>query len=877
MRWLVRLALRAGRHGDALDEIAGDIQVMADATERLSGRRAARRRALALAIRSSADAWQLRITGRVRDGISAETGTGDGLMLSMFRDAAIGLRLLARSPGFAAAAVLMVAFGVGANTAIFSIVNAQLLTPLPYRDAGRIVFVCGWDLEANESRFNLPLPDMLDLRDAGIFADVIAYRYWSASLTGHSMPERLQGYYVTGNTFAMLGIPAAIGRPLVPRDAAQLPARVVVLSHAAWVSHFGADPAIVGQRITLDGQPHEVVGVMPASFEFPVFNFKGDFWAPYVIDEAAARAQRASAPSITVLGRLKDGDSTGAAQAAVTTVMDRLRAEHPDANRNLGASLIQMQELGLEEIRPALIAIMGAVWLVLLLACANLANLLLARGISRRRELAVRAALGAGRGRLIRQLLTESLMLTMIGGLAGALGAWWLLETLRASLPPFIQSVMPNLQELRVSGRALGVALAASVLTGVLAGILPALRASRDAGGDAMRVRDGSSQGSRRAAGALVGLQVALSVLLLCGASLLARSFANITSVDPGFNGRDVLTMSVTLPAARYADAGARRQFYERALERIAALPGVESAAAVNVLPFSTYNRGGDVTLPGAAAPVRTDWRVETPAYLSTIGVPIVRGRGLTAADRAGALPVAVINREFERRYFAGSAPLGTVVRMGDDAFTIVGVAGDILHDSLVDGPSPELHVPFAQQPVGFMMLAIRAPRPLDHVLAVRRAIAETDPQQPVFEVDTLDTLVHRSITPQRQVAGIMTVFAFAAAGLALVGLYALVAYGVRQRTREVGLRLALGATPRLVVAGMMGGAVKLIVVGTVAGVLAALAAGAALDTLLFGLPSIDWMTFAGVPLALIVAAALASYLPARRAARVDPALALRD
>ena len=806
---------------------------------------------------------------------------------SLLQDVRYGWRLLWRSPGFSVAAVATLALGIGANSAIFSIVNVLSLKPLSYHDPERVAFVLGWDVERAEMRFNLRQADFVDLqRRATSLESIAGYSYLSANLTGGDIPERVQAYRVTPNTFALLGVPAALGRAFDEGDARASAADAEVISHGLWQRRFGGEPNIIGRPIVVNGEPYEIIGVMPARFEYPVFNFKGDLWLPWTIRDGA-RGQAGATSSITVVGRVRRDVSYAQAQAELDTLMRAFAIESPATNRGLGVRLIEMGRLDDEEAGPAIMIVLATVALVLVLSCVNVANLLLSRNVSRQREIAVRTAIGASASRISRQLLVESLLLSLIAGIAGVLLAFGALRVVRTSLPETLLTTMPNVDALDVDVTTLGFTLLLSIATSLVFGLLPAWRASH------LGVRDGLQQataghgrGARRLRSTLVTAEVALSTVLLITAGLLVRSYAGLQRVHPGFDPSGVLTLALTLPDYKYGEPERRRQFFEQAVERIVRLPGVSSAAFVNVLPFSTYDRGTRLRIDGAPAAeaspeIAVAYRVASPRYHETMRIPLVEGRALDERDTATAARVALVNQSLARRLFDGASPVGRMVRLGAAAdapsLTIVGVIGDVYHATLTDAPVPEVHVPLAQAPPSMMMLAVRTPvRPQELVGAVRGEILAIDPFQAVYHVRTLEALVGDSLLPRSTTATLMLLCAAVALALATIGIYGVVAYSVSQQTREFGVRMALGATRAQVVGVVLRHGSLMIFVGVVLGVAGAFGVTRLLASVLYGISPADPPTYAIVVALLAIAGFLACLVPARRASSIDPYRALR-
>ena len=642
-------------------------------------------------------------------------------MRTVLQDLLYGLRQLRRAPGFTAAAVLTLGLGIGVNAATFSIVDTLWLTPLSYRDPARVAFILTTSPARPQRGMNMALADAVDIGQRMTTLDgVAAYQYWSANLTGGARPERIQTYKLTANTFMLLGVDAVIGRALTVNDGLPQSPHVIVLSDGLWRRRFGADPSIVGSTVTLDGIAHTVVGVMPRPFEFPVFNFKGEAWTA-IKGTPDALARRSSSPSATAIARLKPNATYASAQAEINAVMRRLEADNPQTNRGLGAELVEMRRFG-DVFAPVSIGTfaLGAVGVVLLLACTNVANLLLARAVARERELAVRAALGAGRARLVRQLLTESALLAALGSAVGLVLAFFGLRLMRGLLPELLIVTQPNVLDLGIDRPTLGFTLAVAAASALVFGSIPALRAGRTNTVDSLKSGGQGGAGSphRRLRAALMVAEVALSLVLLVSAGLLVRTFSELQSVNPGFNPDRVLTLTMTLPEYRYQDGAAQRRFFQNAADAVARVPGVRAAGFVNVLPFSTYNRGTRYLVDGEPPPEAgrepgADHRIVTDGYFGALGIPIVEGRGFDSRDRSGTERVAIVNRTLAGRAFHDGSPIGRRVRTGRVGeatpwLTIVGVVGDVRHERVTGRPSAELYVPLAQAPTTMMMLAAK-------------------------------------------------------------------------------------------------------------------------------------------------------------------------
>jgi putative ABC transport system permease protein len=800
-------------------------------------------------------------------------------MRTLLQDLRFGFRMLWKRPGFTAVAALVLALGVGANTAIFSVVNAVLLRPLPYPGAERIVAFDGVNPSKGITESNLSAPDFEDWRSEDrAFEGLSVYWTANASLTGGDEPERVALGRVGGDFFRVMGVGAAAGRAVGPEDDKQGGADVAVIGHGLWRRHFGASPEVIGRRIEVSGRSYEVVGIMPPGFDFPQ---RAEIWAPARLD--ASKEPRDNR-SYSVIGRLKEGVSLREAQAELDGLTARLAAAYPPTNAGWGVQLKTLKDNIVGPVRVMLLVLLGAVAFLLLVACANVANLTLARAAARRREVAVRLALGAGRWRVARQLMTESLLLSLLGGAAGVALSVWLVDLLVALAP----EDTPRISEAGVDASVLLFALGAAGLTGALVGLAPALQATRP------DVQAALKEGGRGAAGERGGLrsllvvsEVAISVVLLVGAGLLVKSFARLGSVNPGFDPAGVMTIRVALPSARYKEPRQKAEFYEKLLERVRAVPGVESAGAVLSLPLGGSNfsvgrsfiREGRPETPEEAT--NAGYQVVSPGYFGAARVPLVAGRDFDERDGEGATMVVVVNETLARQSFPGEDPLGKRIKVWrDEKFTreVVGVVGDVKSQTLDAEAGPQIYVPHKQDAGwGGLSLAVRAKGdPQSLVPSLRAEVRALDSNLPVFDVKTLGQVVDASLAYRRATAVLMAAFACLAAALAAVGLYGVISYAVTQRTREIGIRVALGARPgdvlRLVL--RQGGA--LVVAGVALGALLAFAATRAMQSLLYEVSSADPAVFILVPLLLGAVALVACLVPARRAARVDPMVALR-
>jgi putative ABC transport system permease protein len=802
-------------------------------------------------------------------------------MEALIQDIGYSLRRLRKGPGFAVVAVATLALGIGANAAIFSAVNAVLLRPLPYPEPDRLMVVNHvW-----KGRPAVVSPqNFLDFQqETRSFEALAVYDTDGATLTGRGEPVQLATGETSAAFFDVLHVTPALGRGFRPGENEPGRNRVVVLSHGLWRERFGADPAVVGQSVMLDGVPHEVIGVAPPGFDFP----RGrDFWRPLEYD-SRFRTQSRGAWYLSAIGRLRAGVSPEAARAEASTIGARLAAAYPEANEGVGLTVRPLHEAMVGKVRTPLVVLLGAVGLVLLIACANVANLLLSRAVAREGELAVRSAMGAGRGRLVRQLLTEAAVLGLLGAAAGLVIAAWGGEAIQALQPRGV----PRLDEIRLDRVVVAFTLGCALLTTLVFGTIPALLSTRRS--SALALREGgrgllSGRGGHLRRGLAVA-EMGLAVTLLAGAGLLLRSFAQLSHVDPGFESDSALVFHLSLPDGRYADDGAKALFYRRALETFDALPGVQSSAATMGVPLRGFGFSfsfavdGRPEVPPAQQPT-LETRVVTASYFRTLGIPLVRGRGFAETDDATAPRVVVISREAARRYFAGEDPVGKRIRLGwgppqdNVGGTVIGVVGDVKEAGLDEAQAAEIYLPYAQKPMGGMDVVVRTTvPPLSLAPAVRAAVHDLDPDLPVARIEPFSRIVAASIAEPRFYTTLLTAFAGTALLLAALGLFGVISVGVSQRTREIGVRMALGAHSRDVLRLVLREATALAVVGIAVGLAAAFALSRTLSTLLFDLSPRDPVAFLAAPLVLLLTAVIAALVPARRAARVDPIEALRS
>jgi predicted permease len=806
------------------------------------------------------------------------------VLTDLLHDLRYAARVLAKNPGFTAVAVIALAVGVGANSVIFSAVNTILLRPLPYKDSERLVMVFE-DASALGYPRDTPAPaNFIDWRDQNkVFEGMAALADVSVNLTGAGEPERLDGKRVNASLFPLLGVEPQLGRWFTPEEDQPGANRVVMLSHALWQRRFGSDPAIVGKTIMLNGAGFSVVGVMPESFQFP--EREDLFWIPIAFSQN--EAARRGSHYLQVVARLKQGVSLGQAQAEMSAIAARLQQQYAEQNTGVGAAVVPLHEQTVGNVRTVLLVLLGAVGFVLLIACANVANLLLARAAARQKEIATRIALGASRMRLVRQFLTESVLLAVLGGGTGLLLSVWGVKVLKAFIPDNISQA----REIAVDARVLVFTLLVSLLTGLVFGIAPALQATNFNLNETLKEGGrGPAMGGRgnRVRRVLVVTEVAVSLVLLIGAGLLVNSFLRLRGVDPGFRTDHVLTMSVTLPPLKYPDHARREAFYTELIDRVGALPGVKSAAVASQIPLIKQGDSVGVVFEGRPLPepgkeniVAT--RVVSPRYFETMGIRLLRGRVFNNQDRIGSPVVAVISDSMARRYWPGEDPVGKRLCPGrpqtpDDWVTVVGVVGDVLQYGLDADRKPQMYLSYQQSDdfVPRRLVVSTSVDPESMTSAVRGAVWQIDRDQPVSDIETMDEVLSDSIARQRFSALLLGVFGLVALLLAAVGIYGVMSYTMAQRTHEIGLRMALGARKSDVLKLAVGQALKLVLVGVGAGLAASLVLTRVMTSLLFGVSSTDPVTFAAISLVLVAAGVLASYIPARRATKVDPMIALR-
>ncbi len=809
-------------------------------------------------------------------------------MLHILQDVRFGLRMLFRSRGLTFVAVLALALGIGANTAIFSVVNAVLVRPLPYPAPHELVWF--WESQPHLSEAPFSAADFLDFQAQNrSFSEVAAIHRLSFNLTGLGPAERVPGNGRFYPVFSLLGVQPIVGRAFLPAEGTFGAPRVAVLTYGFWQSHFGGDRAIVGKTITLDNQSVQVIGVLPASFRYgnaiqlwvnPV-NIVPEVFSAFADWERKLSTDRET-HYLNIIGRLKPSVPLPQAQADISGIMDRIRQQHTEATGHT-VQLIPLSELFTGPVRQTLLVLLGVVGLVLLIACANVANLLLARSVGRRREIAIRSALGAGRFRVVRQLLTESALLSLSGGALGLALAAVLLHFLVAASP----RDLPRVQEVSVDLGVLGFTLAVSLLTGLLFGLAPSLAAGGQPLGEFLKEGSrGSTSGvaHNRLRSLLVVGEVALSLVLLVASGLLIRSFVQILQVKPGFNSDHMITMWLNFTSVRYSENSRSTQLLDQLLPRVAALPGVEGVAISNDLPLE----GDDTTTGIATAEGRPPFEraqrpmvgvhAVNPGYFHSMGIPLLRGRELAASDTAKSNPVVVINQKLAEVIWPAQDPLGKHLSiLGEKQFEVVGIAGNVLHNGLSEPAQAESYLAFSQNPWSYVGLAIRSQGDQAALFsAVRGIVAELDSELPVHDMRPMEQVVAETLATRRLALWLVGAFGALALVLSFVGIYGVMSYAVTERVHEIGVRTALGAQRRDIFRLFIGSGMRLAGIGLVLGAAAAFLATRAMTSLLFGVSASDPVTYLVIAALLALAAFAACYVPARRALAVDPIVALR-
>ena len=816
-------------------------------------------------------------------------------METLFQDLRYGVRMLVKRPGFTFVAVLVLALGIGANSAIFSVVNAVLLKSLPYDHPERLALVWETNPKVQIGSDLLPVSagNFTDWRNQNeSFESMSLVSGANYNLTGTDRPEQLSGAQVSASFFKLLGVEPAAGRTFTEEEDQPDRNRVVVVSHSLWQSRWAGDPDIIGKTLMLDGNSYTIIAVMPKGFNYPkatdlpaYFQLppQTELWTPIALTsrQISSRGNH----NYGVLARLKPGIAIERAQSEMTSIGQNIEQQYPQL-AGWGVKVVSLEEQSIGDIRLILWVLLGAVGFVLLIACANVANLLLARASSRQKEIAIRTALGASRLQIIRQLLTESTLLALVGGGFGILIAVWGIDALLALSP----GNLPRMDEVRVDGAVAGFTFAVSLLTGMIFGLAPAVQVSKANLNEFLKEgARGSTGGTRanRVRSTLVIVEVALSLVLLIGAGLMIRSFMQLMNVSPGFNPQNVLTMQIFLPQSKYSRGADQAAFFKQVINRVEALPGVETVGAITHLPLSGMEESGNFSIESRPsqsfdAGTTADMRAISPNYFRSMGIPILRGRDFSETDGEQSVPVAIISESMATRFFPGEDPLGQRLKRGSSTsdlpwVTIVGIAADVKHSALEKQSRPHLYFSYPQSPFGYMALVVRtSASPESLSVAAQSAVWAVDKDQPVVNVKTMEQYLSAAVAARRFNMTLLAAFAVVAMVLATVGIYGVISYTVTQRTHEIGIRMALGAAQRDVLKLVFGQAIMLAVIGVVIGVAASFALTRVMESLLFGVTATDPLTFIAIPLLLTGVALGACFVPARRATKVDPMVALR-
>ena len=802
-------------------------------------------------------------------------------MQTLMQDLRYGARMLLKMPGFTLIAVVTLALGIGANTAIFSVVNTVLLRPLPFKDPERLMMIRETKLP-QFPEFSVAPGNFLEWQKQNtVFERMGAIRDITYNLIGSGNPEQLNAERVTDGFFAMFGVQPQLGRDFLPEENLPGGDNVVLLSHGLWQRRFGGNPDIINQTILLSGQRYTVVGIIPATYSFG--RPDTELWTPMAF--TPQQAQEYGGHYLAAVGRLKPGITVEQARTEMSVIANRLAKQYP-ADTGWDVKLTPLLEFTVRSIKPALLVLLAAVAFVLLIACVNVANLLLARAAGRQKEIAIRTALGAGRWRIVRQLLTESVLLSLAGGALGLLLANWGLDLLLKLAP----QDLPRISDVSLDGRVLAFSAVATLLTGVIFGLVPALQASKPNLNEVMKdAGRGSTEGGQRqlVRSTLVVLEVASALVLLVGAGLMIKSFWHLRQVDPGFNPNNALAVTVSLPQTKYPKDNQQSAFFQQLLEKVKTLPGVQAVGATNVVPLSgndfvlAFEIDGRPPLPPGTGQ-STNYYSASADYFKAMGIPLRRGRWFTERDTNDTPKVAVINETMAQKIFPNEDPIGKRLTFDDRQktpawFEIVGIVGDVKHYGLDQTTTLQTYEPSTQQTFAAMTLVVRtAGDPTSLSAAIRNAVLQLDKEQPVSNLKTLNQFVSTSIVQQQFAMLLLGVFAAVALLLAAVGIYGVLSYAVTQRTSEIGIRLALGAQAKDVLRLVLGQGMKLAGLGVALGLLAALALTSLMKTLLFGVSATDPLTFGLIALLLLSVAFVACWIPARRATKVDPMIALR-
>jgi putative ABC transport system permease protein len=805
-------------------------------------------------------------------------------MTGLIQDLRYALRQMIKSPGFTAVAIITLALGIGATTAVFSVVDKVLLHPLPYPDSDRLVKISQtFEGVSTDDASPANYLDWVSQNEASrdhAFAYMAASRGWPASLSSGDRPERIKGTMATPNFFPLFGVSPILGRGLEASDAQPGNDHVVVLGYGVWQRYFAADRGVVSRSIRLNGEQYTVLGVMPQNFSPDEY---GELWVPspwgvptHPLAPDKDPRQFRDRNYLETWARLAPGVTLQRAHAELDTIGRRLEKEYPDSNDKIGVSFLPLHDYVVGDIRPILLVLLAAVILVLLICCANVANLVLARAMARAKEISIRTTLGASRQRLLRQLLTESILLAVLGGILGLVLAVLAVPSLLALSPPEIR----EFRQIGINREVLAFSFLASLICGVAFGLIPALQGSRSNPGESLKEGERGSTANRgRTRSALVIAEVGLSLVLLVGAGLLVKSFARLMNVNPGFDADHLLTFSIGLPSS--ADSAHQLAFYQQVMERLQSLPGVQAVGAVSRLPLAGGNSSRSFSVPGDRNEHNADIRVSTADYFRTMGIPLLKGRGFSQSDVGSSLNVIVINEVLARTVFAGQDPIGKqLTNFGPDSLTlqIIGVIGNVRHVGLDTAPNSEIYQLLGQAQWPSMFVAIRSGTsdPTSVTATAQSAVWSVNHDVPLASIRTMQEVIANSVQRRRFSMLVLTMFAAVAMLLAAIGLYGVMSYSVAQRTKEIGIRMALGARRPDVLGLVVKQGMALVLIGIAAGTILSLATTRLISGMLFGITATDPLTFAGVAALLGAVAFLANYLPARRAASVDPMVALR-
>lgn len=804
------------------------------------------------------------------------------MITETYQDVSYALRMLRKNPGFTLAAVLALALGIGANTTIFSVLNALLLRPFSFRDIDRLAVIWESRPQVEPGRNAVAFANYLDVKDqSAAFSSVAAQMDWVANLTEGDQSERLRGFAVSANYFEVLGVTPALGRSFTVAEEEPGHDPVVILNDGVWRRRFAGDQNIIGRVLRINDRNFTIVGVMPPNFAFPTSNVEA--WSPLITFKE--NVTNRSATYLQLIARLKPAVTVAGAQSQLDLLARRLAQQYPDTNANRTFLVENLREPYVRIARPYLLSMFGAVLFVLFIACANVANLQLMRAAARHREIAVRQALGANRWRLTRLLLTESILMALLGGLLGLLLSVWSVRALAVDVPVHLAQNISGWQNLGIDWRVFGFTLLVSLLTGVTSGLVPAFLGTKTNLNEALKEgKQAIAFGRGHARSVFVTAEIALSLILLVGSGLMIRSFMRMADVNPGFNSHNVLSLELSLIYRKYSAPEQRAAFFAKLLRGVESLPGVAGAGAINLAPLDNGDQSEFFSIEGrppyapGEAPL-ADYRTISPGYLGAMQIPLRRGRNFTEQDLIVPPQVAIISEKLARRFFPGEDPIGKRLRIGQGVSEIVGVVGDVRYKSFISEFSderlrPAIYIPYSQSQ---MTLVVRSTTdPANLTAAVRKEVQALDKDQPVFNVRTMDEVFSEAMAPQRVAAHTFASFALIALLLAAIGIYAVIAFAVVQRTHEIGIRMALGAQRQDVLALVLRQGLRLTLIGLGSGLLSAVALTRLMSGLLYGVSATDVLTYVGVAFLLTLVALLACYIPARRATKVDPLVALR-